>query len=416
MTEDPINTDQSGNSTLTIARILVPFALGYCLSYLFRVVNAVLAPDLTSELDLTAEDLGLLTATYFITFAAFQLPLGILLDRYGPRKIEATLLIFAALGAYLFSQGDSITALMIGRGLIGFGVSACLMAAFKAFTQWFQAHQLPMVNGIIMAAGGFGALVATSPVQSLLVVTDWRGIFLMLAAVTLFAAILVYVLVPDAPTSSNGDTVTQQLKGLKSVFGDPFFWRVAPVTMLSQASFISVQSLWAGPWLREVGGLSRGEAADLLFLIAFSMVMGFLVIGGIATRLARAGFPTIRVAGLGMFVFMLVQGLIISGSMGNQLTPVWMAFGFFGTTGIVQYAVLSQRFHRSLSGRVMTAINLMVFIAAFGLQWMSGAVIDLWPQSEPGRYQPESFQFAFGVLLFLQVLSFLWFVLPRRPQ
>lgn len=144
--------------------------------------------------------------------------------------------------------------------------------------------------------------------------------------------------------------------------------------------------------------------------------MGFLVIGGIATRLAHAGFPTIRVAGMGLFIFMLVQGLIISGVMNNHLTPIWMAFGFFGTTGIVQYAVLSQRFDSSLSGRVMTAINLMVFIAAFGLQWMSGAVIDLWPQSEPGRYHPESYRVAFGVLLFLQVLSFLWFIKPRRPE
>jgi hypothetical protein len=186
--------------------------------------------------------------------------------------------------------------------------------------------------------------------------------------------------------------------------------------MFSQASFISVQSLWAGPWLRDVGGLSRVEAADHLFLIAFSMVMGFLVIGGIATRLARAGFPTIRVAGFGIFIFMLVQGLIISGIMNNLPAPVWMAFGFFGTTGIVQYAVLSQRFDHTLSGRVMTAINLMVFIAAFWLQWMSGAVIDLWPQLEPGRYQPESYQVAFGVLLLLQVLSFLWFALPRRRK
>ena len=109
--EDRHRIDQPGNSALTITRILVPFALGYCLSYLFRAVNAVLAPDLTSELNLNAEDLGLLTATYFATFAAFQLPLGVLLDRYGPRKIEAVLLIFAAVGAYLFSQGESITAL-----------------------------------------------------------------------------------------------------------------------------------------------------------------------------------------------------------------------------------------------------------------------------------------------------------------
>jgi len=392
----------------------VPFALGYCLSYLFRVVNAVLAPDLVSELNLSAGDLGLLTATYFVTFAAFQLPLGVLLDRYGPRKIEAALLVFAALGAYLFSQGDSITALMIGRGLIGFGVSACLMAAFKAFTQWFQAHQLPMVNGIIMAAGGFGALIATSPVQSMLVVTDWRGIFLILAGIALFSSILILVLVPDAPVSSNKEAVSEQLAGIRFVFRDAFFWRVAPLTMMSQASFISVQSLWAGPWLRDVGGLSRGEAADLLFLIALSMVMGFLLIGGIATRLARAGFPTVRVAGAGMLIFMLVQGLIVSGVFNDHLPPLWMAFGFFGTTGIVQYAVLSQSFEKSLSGRVMTAINLMVFVAAFALQWMSGAIIDIWPQTEPGRYQPESYQVALGVLLFMQILSFIWFARPWR--
>ena len=123
--------------------VFIPFALGYFLSYLFRVVNAVIAPDLTADLALNPAQLGLLTAAYFITFAAFQLPLGVLLDRYGPRRIEAFLLFFAGLGAFVFARSESLTGLVIGRALIGFGVSSCLMAAFKAFVLWFPQNQWP---------------------------------------------------------------------------------------------------------------------------------------------------------------------------------------------------------------------------------------------------------------------------------
>ena len=144
-----------------LLRVFVPFAAGYFLSYLFRVVNAVISPDLVADLALGPADLGLLTATYFLTFAAFQLPLGVLLDRFGPRRIEAVLLLFAAVGALIFAKAHSTVGLVAGRALIGFGVSACLMAAFTAFVMWFPAQRLPLVNGLQMAAGGLGALVAT---------------------------------------------------------------------------------------------------------------------------------------------------------------------------------------------------------------------------------------------------------------
>lgn len=137
-----------------LLRIFVPFALGYFLSYLFRVVNAVIAPELSAELGLGASDLGLLTSAYFLAFAAFQLPLGILLDRYGPRRTEAVLLLFAAAGALIFARAEETAGLIAGRALIGFGVSACLMAAFKAFVQWFPAERLAAVNGLQLAEGG----------------------------------------------------------------------------------------------------------------------------------------------------------------------------------------------------------------------------------------------------------------------
>lgn len=160
-----------------VVRIFVPFAFGYFLSYLFRVINAVIAPDLIADLEMGPDVLGLLTASYFLTFAAFQLPLGVLLDKYGPRIVEASLLVFAAAGAALFAVAEDSTALIAARALIGFGVSACLMASFKAFTVFYEPGKLPLVNGFIMAAGGMGALAGTAPTQLVVAEIGWRGVF-----------------------------------------------------------------------------------------------------------------------------------------------------------------------------------------------------------------------------------------------
>lgn len=166
---------------LTLFRVFLPFAAGYFISYVYRVVNAVIAPDLIADIGVGPSALGLLTATYFISFASFQLPLGVLLDRYGPRKVETLLLFFAALGAFVFARAESLAGLITGRALIGFGVSACLMAAFKAYTLWFPRDKWPLVNGFQMAAGGLGALAATSPIEASLQFTDWRGVFMALS-------------------------------------------------------------------------------------------------------------------------------------------------------------------------------------------------------------------------------------------
>jgi len=124
-------------SKITALRIFIPFAFGYFLSYIFRVVNAVIAPDLAIDLHVNPSELGLLTSTYFIAFASSQLPLGVLLDRLGPRIVESFLLVFAGLGAIIFAKAQTLTGAIVGRALIGFGVSACLMAAFKSYVLWF---------------------------------------------------------------------------------------------------------------------------------------------------------------------------------------------------------------------------------------------------------------------------------------
>ena len=392
--------------------VFIPFALGYFLSYLYRVVNAVIAPDLTADLTLDPAQLGMLTAAYFITFAAFQIPLGVLLDRYGPRRIEAFLLLFAGLGAFVFARSESLAGLVIGRALIGFGVSSCLMAAFKAFVLWFPQNQWPRINGLQMAAGGLGALAATAPVEAALGVTDWRGVFSILAGITVAVALLVFWVVPEK-TQDQGSTLRDQVQGVISVFSSPDFWRIAPLTTASQAAFMSLQGLWSGPWLRDVAHLDRASVAAVLLWIAVAMIVGFISLGTLAERLNRKGIDPVITSVVGMTICMTIQLLIIL-EIRSWALPLWILFGFFGTTGIIAYAGLSQRFPQHLTGRVTTGVNLMLFIGAFAGQWTIGAIINLWPVAADGGYAPAGYQAGFSLVFGIQFLSLLWFIFAGR--
>ena len=412
---------ESHKLSITLAKrlqVFLPFALGYFLSYLYRVINSVLAPNLAADIGVDPSELGLLTAAYFITFGAFQLPLGVLLDRFGPRRIEAALLIVAAAGAWIFANATNLSGLVLGRALIGFGVSACLMAAFKAFVIWFPKQQLPQINGFQMAAGGLGALVATSPVEAALSITDWRGVFTVLAVLTLAVAAAIFFIVPERRTVNEDQRFFDQMRGIHIVVTSLTFWRIAPWATLSQATYLSIHGLWAGPWLRDVAGLDRTGVAGTLLLLAVAMVAGFVVLGTAAERLGRRGIPTMAVAAIGMGVFMGVLLLIVF-QFEQWSTLLWMLFGFFGTAGILVYAALSQSFPLHLSGRVNTALNLLVFVVAFAAQWGIGAIIGQWPTTPSGGYAPSGYQAAFGIMLGLQLLTVFWFwlagaILRRR--
>ena len=396
-----------------ILRVFLPFAFGYFLSYIYRVVNAVIAPDLVAEMGLEASDLGLLTSTYFLSFAAFQIPLGMLLDRFGPRRTESALLIVAAAGAFVFALAPNVSSLILGRALIGFGVSACLMAAFKAFVLWFPAEKLPLINGCQMAVGGLGAMSATVPVNLALGITDWRGVFMGLGGLTVLAALIVFLIVPGRENETPKSTLGEQFGGVAAVMTSPVFWRVAPLTFTTQAAFLAAQSLWAGPWLRDVAGLPRDAVARHLMFMAIAMALGFVLAGGVAERLSRFGIRPTMVALFGMTASMILQGLII---VEVPVPPIviWCLFALLGTTGILVYAGLSQVYPKHLAGRVNTGINLMVFVASFGFQWGVGVIIDLWPATATGGYDAAGYQVGFGAVLGVQVLAALWLILYRK--
>ena len=396
-------------------KIFIPFALGYFLSYLFRVVNAVIAPDLVADLNIDPSQLGLLTATYFIAFASSQLPLGVLLDRFGPRLVESFFLLFAGAGAVIFALSHTLTGVIIGRAFIGFGVSACLMAAFKSYVTWFPGSILSRINGFQMAAGGLGALAATTPVAWALHFTDWRGLFWALALLSFAIALAVFLMVPEQENKTKPEKLSLQITGIIQIFKSPAFWRIAPLTTLSQSGYIAIQGLWAGPWLRDVAHVPKSLIPTILSWSALAMITGFIFLGFLAEKLARRGVPVLTTAVTGMGFFIGVQAMITF-SLPLPAPLLLILFGFFGTSGILSYTALTLGFPRHLSGRVTTSINMMVFVAAFSVQWAIGAIINCWEVTE-GNYDPEGYRAGFLAILGCQIISLAWFWMrgPRKP-
>ncbi len=409
---------QSGAPALYSAlalRILLPFGIGYCISFLFRVVNAVIADAMSAELGLDANMLGLLTSIYFATIAVFQLPLGVLLDRFGPRRVESVLLLLAAAGALVFAMATSAGWLMIGRAMIGLGVSACLMAAFIAYRRWFDSSRLPLVNGLQMAFGGLGALAGTRPAAMVLEAAGWRTLFLGLAVLTVVIAVVIWVVVPrDEPVSGEDRRQGASSSGsFRQVFADRTFWRIAPLVTFSQSAFLSIQSLWIGTWLRDVAGLDVLSASNVMAATTVAMIFGFLLLGWLSSRLVRYGLAIQTSSVFFMCLFLVPQLGIIAGGFSMPMA-FWIAFGFFGTAGIIGYSAISHHFPVHIAGRANTALNFVVFVVAFFEQWGLGIVINQFPAGN--GYDEAGYRLAMGLALAAQVAALAWYLLwrPRR--
>ena len=228
----------------SVACVFLPFAAGYYLSYLYRTINALIARDLVTDLSLSSSELGFLTSVFFLSFAAIQLPLGIWLDRYGPRRVQLLLLPVAALGALVFATSQDLVALTVGRALIGLGVAAALMAGFKALVMTFPPAQLPLFNGVFVALGTLGAISATAPADWLLQSVGWRGLFALLAVVTLGCALLIYVAVPrELPAMPLCNLFA--FAAFERLCCQPGFIRLAPLSASCVGTAWSIHGLWA---------------------------------------------------------------------------------------------------------------------------------------------------------------------------
>lgn len=387
---------------------LLPFAAGYFMSYLLRAVNAVVAPDLVGDFGLSPGQLGLLTAAYLGAFALFQLPLGVLLDRYGPRKVQAGLLSLAAAGCAGFSLAPDFLSLFAARAVIGLGFSAGLMASYKSSATWVPADRRSLANTAIMSMGALGVVVATEPTEWLVGLIGWRSAFLVFAAMILLAALFILVAAPRKDTLTAPAPLKQQFGQMLAIMKTPLFWRIAPLLGLTSGVQIGIQTLWAGPWLRDVMGFSREEVAHHLLFMAVAFMVGILSVGVIADRLARRGVGPMQVM-LGFNLLYFAAQAVIVLRVDGLVFPAWLFVAAFGQVAVLAFPWFAAHIGKELAGRANATINFTMFVAAFASQYLVGFIIGLFPDSGTG-YSPEGYSWAIGIFLAAQLLAYGWYL------
>ena len=376
------------------------------------MANAVLGPTLAVEFGLTAGGLGLLTSVYFLSFALFQVPLGLLLDRFGPRRVNATLLLVAAAGGAWFAAAESAGAAIAARAVLGVGVSACLMASFTAFVLWYPPERLAMMNAISFSAGAVGAMVATVPLELLLRIWPWRQVFVLLVACTVAVSLVLWFWVPERTARSGGGaTLRDSARGFLELLRDPFFLRLSIALGASQFAAVALQTLWIAPWLRDVAGYSPAQVARGLLAVNVAMIVGYLGFGRASEARVRRGKSPLPLLIGGVAASSLSLALVVLGAHRLAL-PLWCVFVGAGTAVVLGYSIVSRRYPKAMAGRVNTGINVFGFAGMFCGQWLFGLVLDFWPQT-PAGYAAEAYPWALGLLWAVQFAGLAWLWLGR---
>lgn len=391
-----------------VVQMFLAFAFAYFFSALLRAVTATLAPTFSAELGLGSGQLGLLAGAYFLGFSAMQLPLGSALDRFGPKRVLLGLLAVAVAGCLFFGVARDLPQLLLARLLIGMGVSACLMAPLTSYRHRFgQAEQL-RANSWMLMTGSLGMLASTLPVQWLLPLMGWRGLFVAVAGLLLVALAAIAWLVPSdgaAPAHPAAPSAAPATGGYRAVFTHPAFVRMAPMAFFSYGGMVAMQSLWIGPWLTQVGGASAREAAQGLFIVNFSMLLAFLSWGIVLPRWMHGGRTAESIIRRAWPFGVVALALILwaGPSAGAFSWAVWCVL-----TSVVSLSqpAVAQAFPASLAGRALSAFNLVIFVGVFALQWGIGVLLDALRGS--GWAPLEAYRASLGLFLIGCLVSFAW--------
>jgi MFS family permease len=390
----------------TFLIVTLPLAAMNLLNQSSRTVMTIIGPVLAVEFSLSASELGLMAACMFAVYALVQLPGGLALDLFGPRRVQAVMCLITSCGFVLFAVSDSLAGFVVARMMLGFGISLALIAILKANSQWFAPARVAGMTGTAMVVGSLGSVLTTAPVEAILPALGWRGVFWVLAIACLIVAAWIHLSVRDKPAAAMGRTLGAEIRIVGAICISRAFWRYGPgVALLSVLNFTYL-GLWAGPWLRDVAGFDSATRARTLLFYTLAMMTGAFVIGQTASRAQARGHPAILVPALCIAGLLVAQiGLILRPTDFPTVTILWVMFAFFGAGGPAGYVAIGQMFPPDQTGRVSTAINTLTLGAAFLLQALIGWILDLWPRTASGGWEPRGYSIGLMVTVALHLFA-----------
>ncbi|MBM7070591.1 MFS transporter [Shewanella sp. 202IG2-18] len=394
------------------AIVFLPFAAAFILSCLFRTMNAVLVPTLVRLTQASPSELGILNATYFLAYALFQIPLGTLLDNYGAKRIQSLLFLIAGSGLVLSGLSDQIGTIAIGHALLGVGMSGGLMAAFKMIVQWFPSEKIPMLNGIMMTFGGIGILLSATPTEYLVTQFGWQDLNICFGLLAIITALIIYAVVPETKTATVNSNFSDQLNGIATIFKSRYFWTIALITTSVLPSFMAVHGLWIENWLQAVSNKPQSTIDNYLVLMAIAMTVSLLSTGYIAKIAKHYKKPLENILALLVVVYIVIE-LVIIIAHGRNDWVWWILLSLISQIFNLSYAVLTQHFQKTHSGRANTALNVVVFTSVFLIQYLIGLIVTV---SSQYFSVATSYKISFILPVLIQVIFFYLFLFLRKKS
>jgi sugar phosphate permease len=397
--------------------IFTILAFGYVLVYFHRLCPAVLAVDMMQDLQATGTLTGLLGAAYFYPYALMQLPAGLLSDSWGPRNTITLFFLVAFAGSLVLGFAPTVLWAIIGRSLVGLGVAMLFVPTLKILAEWFHAREFALMTAILMALGGVGSLSAAAPLAWLSAQIGWRFSFVAVGVFTLILAGLVYIFVRNKPVdmgwpspSSNPIVGSPQSQislseSVKKVLTCPSFWPLAIWFFFNCAVFFSFGGLWGGPYLVQIYGLEKGQAAQILSMLAIGMIVGSPLLSYVSNTILHARKPVIVISSA--VVLALTAALAFYTPHIPVLGHYAICFGlgvFSSAVVVIGFTANKELFPVQMAGTATGLVNLFPFAGGSVFQPVLGVALESYGKID-GKFTLAGYEKAFLILFLCAVVA-----------
>jgi sugar phosphate permease len=406
-------------------------ATGFALVYFHRVSLSVVADELRRDFQTSASMIGLLGSVYFYCYAFMQIPSGLLSDSVGPRKTVAISLLLATAGGFLFGLAPTIGMAIVARAMVGIGVSMVFIPSMKVFSQWFRAREFAHVGGMFQSAGGIGILAGTWLLSLLSVQYGWRTSFQIIAATTLAIALAAWLIVRNRPADKGWPSIAQiehredaplhvpseisLRQGVRMVLSEKHFWLVGVWFFFDCGIFFGFGNLWSGPYLMHVYGLSRDQAAALLTMIAWGMVVGGPALGVLSQRILKSRKKTLILCMSVLTVLLLVPTLLPA-SLPHAVLVVW--FFLFSVCSsavvVVAFTTAKELLPLEIAGTSIGVVNFFPFFGGAVYQPILGVILDAYGKTPADQYPVAAYQMVMLVLLLSSLAALVCSILLKE--
>jgi sugar phosphate permease len=397
-------------------------ALAYVFVYFHRQCPAVVAIDLQKSFDASAGLLGLLASAYYYPYALLQLPAGLLSDSLGPRRISTASLLIAVAGSVLLGLSYRVEAAVAARVMVGVGVAMVFIPTMKIISQWFRPREFALMAAILNIMGGVGVYLATKPLALLAGWAGWRASFEMIGVGTLIIAGLVWAVVRNRPQDMGWPSLAeidhlgewpvqpaQQIplwQGARRVVTEPRFWPLAMWFLVVCSSFFSFGTLWAGPYLAQIYGLSKAEVGDVLSMIALGLIIGSPLMSFLSDRVLKSRKKVMILSTAGLTAELIFLNFAPSGLPTIALYPVVFLFCLFcSAVVVVAFTTAKELFPIEIAGTSVGTVNFFPFLGGAVMQVGLGWVLDSYPQTAAGVYSLEAYTAVLRILLGAAVIG-----------